>query len=62
MHEILHALGLEDASSGNNVMYQGNAGDDRGPCREMDIPMMNCLKNIYSNGHRGQSCTGIPHT
>ncbi len=61
IHEILHALGLQDMSSGNNVMNLGTAGGDWSQCREMDADMVNCLKNIYSNGRKGQTCTGIPH-
>ncbi|MDD1670035.1 MAG: hypothetical protein LUQ67_01775, partial [Methanomicrobiales archaeon] len=61
IHEILHALGFQDTSSGSTVMNLGKAGADWSPCREMDASMVNCLKNIYSNGLRGQSCTGIPH-
>jgi hypothetical protein len=61
IHEILHALGLQDMSSGNNVMNLGTAGGDWSQCREMDADMVNCLKNIYSNGRKGQVCTGIPH-
>ena len=62
IHEILHVLGLQDTSSGSNVMNLGKVGSDWSPCREMDANMVNCLKNIYSNGRKGQTCTGIPHT
>jgi hypothetical protein len=62
IHEILHVLGLQDTSYGSNVMNLGRAGSDWSPCREMDANMVNCLKNIYSNGRKGQTCTGIPHT
>src|SRR5512136_91976 len=62
IHELLHALGLQDTSSEINVMNLGKIGSNWTPCREMDADMVNCLKNIYSNGRRGQTCTGIPHS
>jgi hypothetical protein len=61
IREILHVLGFEDTSSPGNVMYSGTAGGPLNPCGELDASIVNCLKNIYSNGKQGQACTGIPH-
>ncbi len=61
MREILHVLGFEDTSSPGNVMYSGTAEGPLNPCGELDAGIVNCLKNIYSNGKKGQSCSGIPH-
>jgi hypothetical protein len=61
MREILHVLGFEDTSSPGNVMYSGTAEVPLNPCGELDANIVNCLQNIYSNGKKGQPCTGIPH-
>ena len=61
MREILHVFGFEDTSSPGNVMYLGLGGGPLYTCRELDASIVNCLMNIYSNGKRGQACTGIPH-
>jgi hypothetical protein len=61
MREILHVLGFKDTSSPGNVMYSGTAEGPLNPCGELDAHIVNCLQNIYSNGKKGQACTGIPH-
>ncbi|MDD1668052.1 MAG: hypothetical protein LUO96_06255 [Methanomicrobiales archaeon] len=61
MHELLHVLGFENTASQGNVMYPGTAEGSPNPCGELDAGIVNCLKNIYSNGKKGQSCSGIPH-
>jgi hypothetical protein len=62
MREILHVFGFEDTSSPGNIMYSGMAGGPLNTCGELDAGIVNCLMNIYSNGKRGLSCSGIPHT
>jgi hypothetical protein len=61
MREILHVFGFEDTSSPGNVMYSGMAEGPLNTCGELDASLVNCLIHIYSNGKRGQACTGIPH-
>jgi hypothetical protein len=61
IREILHVLGFEDTSSPGNVMYSGTTEGPLNPCGELDASIVNCLMNIYSNGKRGQACTGIAH-
>lgn len=62
IHEILHTLGFEDDfSSAQGVMYFGRTGEYWNPCNQLDTRIAECLKNIYSNGNVGNSCTGIPH-
>jgi hypothetical protein len=61
MREILHVFGFDDTSSPGNVMYSGTAESLLHPCGELDAGIVNCLMNIYSNGKKGQACTGIPH-
>jgi len=60
LREVLHVLGFEDTSLPGNLMYSA-AGVPPNPCGELDAGIVNCLKNIYSNGKQGQACTGIPH-
>jgi len=61
LRDLLHVLGFEDSSSPGNVLYSGTAEGPLNPCRELDASIVNCLMNIYSNGKKGQACTGIPH-
>jgi len=62
LHEILHTLGFEDDfSSSEGIMYYGPAGTYWNPCRKIDEDIVECLKDIYSNGEQGSSCSGIPH-
>jgi hypothetical protein len=62
LRDLFHVLGFGDSSSPGNVLYSGTAEGPLNPCRELDASIVNCLMNIYSNGKKGQACTGIPHT
>jgi hypothetical protein len=61
LRDLLHVLGFEDSSSPGNVLYSGTGEGPLNSCGELDAGIVNCLMNIYSNGKKGQACTGLLH-
>ena len=61
LRDLLHVLGFEDSSSPGNVLYSGTGEDPLNSCGGLDAGIVNCLMNIYSNGKKGQACTGLLH-
>lgn len=68
IHEILHVFGFDHFSNSNSIMYGGGGefildyGESDQPyvCMKIDDVIVDCLKNIYSNGENGSSCEGLP--
>ncbi len=65
LHEILHALGFDHINDKRSIMYDGDDDeyvyDELEYCQKIDQEIVDCLKNIYSNGVNGSSCKGLPY-
>jgi len=67
IHEILHVFGFDHIYSEDSIMHPGGGeiilheweDDQSYVCKEMDLEIVECLKNIYSNGVNGSSCSGF---
>ncbi len=67
IHEILHVFGFGHFYDEDSIMHEGSdeielyEWEDDQPyvCQEIDYEIVECLKNIYSNGVEGSSCEGL---
>ncbi len=68
IHEILHVFGFDHINDEKSIMHKGldelilYEGEDDQPyvCQDIEIEIVACLKNIYSNGVNGSSCENLP--
>lgn len=63
LHEILHVFGFDHFYDNDSIMFEGHGeeliiyeDDQIYVCQEIDFEIVDCLKNIYSNGVNGSSC------
>lgn len=67
LHEILHVFGFDHFENNKSIMFEGfeeliiYEGEDyqNRICQYIDIEIIGCLKNIYSNGVKGSSCEDL---
>jgi len=67
IHEILHVFGFDHVDNNQSIMSEGfdeltidEDGDFQDyACQEIDIEIIDCLKNIYSNGASGVGCENL---
>ena len=68
IHEILHVFGFDHIDNEESIMHEGldelilyEGEDDQSyVCKDIEIEIIECLKNIYSNGVNGSSCEYLP--
>ena len=68
IHEILHVFGFDHIDDEKSIMHEGldelilYEWEDDQPyvCQDIEIEIVECLKNIYSNGVNGSSCENLP--
>lgn len=68
LHEILHVFGFGHFYEEDSIMHEGFneielyewEDDQPSVCKEIDYEIVECLKNIYSNGLNGSSCGNLP--
>ncbi len=58
LHEIMHVFGFDhiDWKKKRSIMHDGSGLE----CAKLDKEIIECLKNIYSNGKEGSSCQNLP--
>ena len=45
---------------GREWILEWGESDQPYVCKEIDVEIVECLKNLYSNGENGETCENIP--